>query len=41
LKAPVKIVARADVPVPFSQPLEEYVLPNEEKLVNAIKKIVG
>ena len=40
LKAPVKIVARADVPVPFSQPLEEYVLPNEEKLVNAIKKII-
>jgi pyruvate/2-oxoglutarate/acetoin dehydrogenase E1 component len=41
LKAPVKIVARADVPVPFSQPLEEYVLPNEEKLVGAIKKIAG
>ena len=41
LKAPVKIVARADVPVPFSQPLKEYVLPNEEKLVNAINKIVG
>jgi pyruvate/2-oxoglutarate/acetoin dehydrogenase E1 component len=40
LKAPVKIVARADVPVPFSQPLEEYVLPNEEKLVGAIKKIM-
>ena len=41
LKAPVKIVARADVPVPFSQPLEEYVLPNEEKLIDAVKKIVG
>lgn len=41
LKAPVKIVARADVPVPFSQPLEECVLPNEEKLINAIKKIIG
>jgi acetoin:2,6-dichlorophenolindophenol oxidoreductase subunit beta len=41
LKAPVKIVARADVPVPFSQPLEEYVLPNEEKLINAIKEIAG
>jgi pyruvate/2-oxoglutarate/acetoin dehydrogenase E1 component len=41
LKAPVKIVARADVPVPFSQPLEEYVLPNEEKLTDAIKKIIG
>jgi pyruvate/2-oxoglutarate/acetoin dehydrogenase E1 component len=41
LKAPVKIVARADVPVPFSQPLEDYVLPSEEKLNCAIKKITG
>ncbi len=41
LKAPVKIVARADVPVPFSQPLEEYVLPNEEKLASAIREITG
>jgi pyruvate/2-oxoglutarate/acetoin dehydrogenase E1 component len=40
LKAPVKIVARADVPVPFSQPLEEYVIPSEEKLILAIKKII-
>jgi pyruvate/2-oxoglutarate/acetoin dehydrogenase E1 component len=40
LKAPVKIVARADVPVPFSRPLEEYVLPSEEKLIGAIKKII-
>jgi pyruvate/2-oxoglutarate/acetoin dehydrogenase E1 component len=40
LKAPVKIVARSDIPVPFSQPLEEYVLPSEEKLIGAIKKIV-
>jgi len=40
LKAPVKIVARADVPVPFSRPLEEYVIPNEEKLMFAIKKII-
>jgi len=41
LKAPVKIVARADVPVPFSQPLEEYILPNEEKLAGAIREIKG
>jgi len=41
LKAPVKIVARADVPVPFSQPLEDYVLPSEEKLNYAIKQITG
>jgi len=40
LKAPVKIVARADLPVPFSRPLEEYVIPSEEKLILAIKKII-
>jgi acetoin:2,6-dichlorophenolindophenol oxidoreductase subunit beta len=39
LKAPVKIVARADVPVPFSRQLEEYIIPSEEKLILAIKKI--
>jgi pyruvate/2-oxoglutarate/acetoin dehydrogenase E1 component len=33
-------VARADVPVPFSRLLEEYVLPGEEKLIGAIKKII-
>jgi acetoin:2,6-dichlorophenolindophenol oxidoreductase subunit beta len=40
LKAPVKIVARADMPVPFNRTLEEYVIPNEEKLIFAIKKII-
>ena len=40
LKAPVKIVARADVPVPFNQAMEEYVIPGEEKLILAIKKII-
>ena len=40
LKAPIKRIARADVPVPFSQTMEEYVLPNEMKLVNAIKTII-
>jgi pyruvate/2-oxoglutarate/acetoin dehydrogenase E1 component len=40
LKAPVKIVARADVPVPFSLMFEEYIIPSEEKLILAIKKII-
>jgi pyruvate dehydrogenase E1 component beta subunit len=41
LKAPIKRVARADVPVPFSPPLENYVLPNEEKLTDSINKIIN
>lgn len=36
LKKPIWRITRADVPVPFSEPLEEYVLPNSEKLENAI-----
>lgn len=36
LKAPIKRVTRADVPVPFSRPMEEYVLPDEKKLVDAV-----
>ncbi len=40
LKAPVKIVARADVPVPFNRALEEYVIPDEEKLILAVRKVI-
>ena len=41
LKGPLKRITRADVPVPFSKPLEEYVLPDEEKLKKAIYCILG
>ena len=39
LKAPIKRITRADVPVPFSRTLEEYVLPDEKKLFRAINNI--
>ena len=41
LKAPVRIVARPTMPVPFSPPLEEFVLPNEEKLLHTIRKTMA
>lgn len=41
LKAPIKRVVRADVCVPFSPPLENYILPNEDKLLNAVNKIIN
>jgi pyruvate dehydrogenase E1 component beta subunit len=41
LKAPIKRVTRADVPVPFSPPLENYMLPNEEKLTDSINKVIN
>jgi len=33
-------VAAPDTPVPFSPPLEEFFLPNEAKLIGAVKEIV-
>jgi len=40
LKKPVIRITRADVPVPFSPPMEKYMLPNEDKLRHAIKKLI-
>jgi len=41
LKAPVKRVTRANVPVPFSTPMEKFVLPNEEKIIKAVKEVMA
>jgi pyruvate dehydrogenase E1 component beta subunit len=41
LRAPIKRVTRADVPVPFSSSLEAYVLPDEKKLRDAILRLLG
>lgn len=40
LKAPVRMVTAADTSVPFSEVLENFVLPNEEKIVQAVKSIL-
>jgi pyruvate dehydrogenase E1 component beta subunit len=37
LQAPVRRITRADVPVPFSLPLEQYVLPSPERLLDACR----
>jgi pyruvate dehydrogenase E1 component beta subunit len=36
LEAPVKRVAAKDVPMPFSPPMEDYVLPNSRDVVSAV-----
>jgi len=41
LKAPVKRLAAPDIPVPFSPPLEQFYIPNENQLVEVIKSIVN
>ena len=40
LDAPVKRVAEPDTPIPFSPPLEQFVIPNEKSIVKAVKEIV-
>jgi len=40
LAAPVLRVAAADVPMPFSPGLEDFVLPNAGQVVEAVRKVV-
>lgn len=39
LDAPIKRVASLDTPVPYSPPLEEYFLPNAEKIAAAMREL--
>jgi pyruvate/2-oxoglutarate/acetoin dehydrogenase E1 component len=41
LKAPVQLVTALDATIPYSQPMEEYLLPDEAKIVNAVQQAVG
>ncbi len=40
LDAPIKRVTEPDTPIPFSPPLEQYVIPNEKSIIKAVKEIV-
>lgn len=40
LDAPIKRVAEPDTPIPFSPPLERYVIPDEEAIAKAVKAIL-
>ena len=40
LKAPVRRVATLDVPVPYSPPLEEYIGPREDRIIEAIRAVL-
>ena len=40
LDAPIKRVAEPDTPIPFSPPLEQFVIPSEKSIVKAVKEIV-
>jgi len=40
LRAPIVLVTALDAPVPYSEPLENYLLPNEDKIANAARSLV-
>ncbi|HHY39207.1 MAG TPA: alpha-ketoacid dehydrogenase subunit beta, partial [Clostridia bacterium] len=41
LRAPIKRVAALDTPIPFNPKLEDYVIPDEADIVEAVKSVVG
>ena len=40
LDAPIKRVAEPDTPIPFSPPLEKFVIPDENRIMQAVKEVV-
>jgi len=41
LNAPIKRITTPNVPIPFSPPLEKYILPSTEKIVRVVKALLG
>ena len=41
LKAPTKRVCGLDVPIPFSRPMELYVVPDRDKIIEAIHQVIS
>jgi deoxyxylulose-5-phosphate synthase len=41
LKAPIKQVTALDATIPYSKPMEEYILPDEGKIVGAVQQVLG
>ncbi len=40
LDAPIRRVAMPDTPVPFSPPMEQFIIPNEKSIIKAVKEII-
>jgi acetoin:2,6-dichlorophenolindophenol oxidoreductase subunit beta len=41
LKAPIKLVTALDATVPYSEPMEAFVLPDEHKIAGAVREVLG
>jgi acetoin:2,6-dichlorophenolindophenol oxidoreductase subunit beta len=41
LRAPIRQVTALDATIPYSEPMEQYVLPDEDKIVTAVREVLG
>jgi pyruvate/2-oxoglutarate/acetoin dehydrogenase E1 component len=41
LDAPIHRVGTLDVPIPYSKPMEEYVIPDEDAILAAVRQVLG
>jgi pyruvate dehydrogenase E1 component beta subunit len=41
LKAPIKLVTALDATIPYSEPMEAFVLPDEHKIAGAVRETLG
>ena len=41
LKAPIKLVTALDATIPYSEPMEAFVLPDEAKIADAARQVLG
>jgi pyruvate dehydrogenase E1 component beta subunit len=41
LRAPVQLVTALDATVPYSKPMEDYILPDEPKIVAAVRSVLA
>ncbi|MBI2880394.1 MAG: alpha-ketoacid dehydrogenase subunit beta [Candidatus Tectomicrobia bacterium] len=40
LDAPIGRVAAHDAPIPFSEPLEKFILPNEQRIIDGVRRVL-
>ena len=41
LTAPIKLVCALDATIPYSEPMEEYLLPDEDKIVAGVREVMS
>jgi hypothetical protein len=41
LRAPIRQVTALDATIPYSKPMEDFVLPDEDKIITAVREVVG